>query len=149
MGGIERRGVLASLLAGAGLVLSYGLFASYVVAYLFPPATARRKGRLFLGRRGDFAPGSARPFVDQKGRTLLVVASGEALAAFDTRCPHLGCKVHWEPEEDRFFCPCHQGVFDREGRAVAGPPAAAGQSLARLPLDVDPRSGTVFLETEV
>jgi Rieske Fe-S protein len=147
-GSIGRRGFLAQLAAGIGLAVSYGLFAAYAVAYLFPPPSRRRTQRLFVGRRDAFPPGSARPFVDQRGRTLLIVAEGERLEAFDTLCPHLGCKVHWEPEKDRFFCPCHQGVFDRQGVAIAGPPFDAGQSLARVPLEVDPRSGTVFLGAE-
>jgi Rieske Fe-S protein len=144
-----RRGFVAALLAGVALVASYGVFAAYAVAYLFPPRDQRRAARLFLGRRDGFPDGSAKAVVDQKGRTLLVLSRDGGLEAFDTRCPHLGCRVHWEPDRQRFFCPCHQGVFDAAGRAVSGPPADAGQSLARLPLDIDPASGTVFLRGEV
>jgi Rieske Fe-S protein len=147
-GAVDRRGFLARVLAGAGLALSYGLLGAYALAYLFPPRARGGAARLFVGRRPDFAPGSARPFVDQKGRTLLILAGEAALEAFDTRCPHLGCKVHWEADKQRFFCPCHNGVFDRTGVAIAGPPADAGQSLARVPLDVDAASGNVFLRGE-
>ena len=100
-----RRGFLARALAGGGLLVSYGLFAAYAVAYLFPPPLRARAQRLFIGRRPDFAAGSARPYTDQRGRTLLILADDDGLEAFDTRCPHLGCKVHWEPEKNRFFCP--------------------------------------------
>ena len=140
-----RRAALAKILAGLGLALSYGLLGAYAVAYLFPPRSRRRAARLFIGRLDDFPAGSARPFVDQKGRALLVMARDGRLEAFDTRCPHLGCRVHWEGEAGRFLCPCHQGMFDPSGVAVAGPPAAAGQSLTRVPLEVDAASGTVFL----
>jgi Rieske Fe-S protein len=146
MAGSTRRGFVARILAGVGLAASYGVFAAYALAYLFPPPARRRARRLFIGRVSDFAAGTARPFVDQRGRALLIVAGEGGLRAFDTRCPHLGCQVHWEANEQRFFCPCHNGVFDRDGVATAGPPAAAGQSLARAPLAVDPTSGTVFLE---
>ncbi|HUS19610.1 MAG TPA: ubiquinol-cytochrome c reductase iron-sulfur subunit [Terriglobales bacterium] len=37
-------------------------------------------------------------------------------------CPHLGCTVPWKEQEGKFICPCHVGVFDGEGRRVAGPP---------------------------
>jgi Rieske Fe-S protein len=144
MGEIGRREFLARLAARVGLAASYGLLAAYAVAYLFPPPARRRAQRLFVGRRDDFPPGTARPFVDQKGRTLVILADQAGLEAFDTRCPHLGCKVHWEPDRQRFFCPCHHGVFDRRGVAVAGPPAEAGQSLDRVPLEVDAATGTVF-----
>jgi len=37
-------------------------------------------------------------------------------------CSHLGCLVRWEKEASEFHCPCHGGVYDDEGRVVAGPP---------------------------
>lgn len=146
--GLGRRAFLARVLAGLGLAAGYGLLGVYAVAYLFPPRARVRAERLFVGRRADFAPGSARPFVDQKGRTLLILAGTAGIEAFDTRCPHLGCKVHWEPDKDRFVCPCHNGVFDRRGVAIAGPPADAGQALTCVGLDVDAASGNVFLTGE-
>ena len=142
---IGRRGFAAALVSGVGLAVSYGLLGVYAVSYLLPVPSRRRRGRLFIGRASDFAAGTVRPFVDQRGRALLLVAADGKLRAFDTRCPHLGCQVHWRPAEQQFLCPCHQGVFGRDGVAIAGPPAAAGQSLAEAELDVDPRSGTVFL----
>jgi Rieske Fe-S protein len=145
MGDVGRRAALAGICAGAGLVASYGLLAAYALAFLFPPPARRAGGRLFVGRREDFRAGAARPVVDQRGRNLLVLARDGGLAAFDTRCPHLGCRVHWEPDKERFFCPCHQGVFAPDGTGIAGPPAAAGQRLARAALEIDQASGTVFL----
>ncbi|MBI1814827.1 MAG: Rieske (2Fe-2S) protein [Deltaproteobacteria bacterium] len=146
-GETSRRSFFAQMLAAIGLLLSYGLLGGYAVAYLFP-ARVRRKARLlFIGRRVDFAAGSTRTFVDAKGRTLLLRPSGDSIEAFDTRCPHLGCKVHWEPDKDRFFCPCHHGVFNRDGVATAGPPFDAKQSLAHEVLDVD-SAGNVFLKVE-
>jgi len=59
-------------------------------------------------------------------------------------CPHLGCQVHWEPQNDRFFCPCHNGVFSPDGVATAGPPAEAGQSLLEYPLKVE--GNLLFIE---
>ena len=37
-------------------------------------------------------------------------------------CTHLGCPVHWDEGEECYFCPCHGGIFDIEGRVPAGPP---------------------------
>jgi cytochrome b6-f complex iron-sulfur subunit len=144
--GSSRRNVLIRAFAGIGLALSYGLLGGYFVAYLFPPRRAATRRRLFVGRREQFQPGLARPFVDQRGRPLLIVARPDGeLVGFDSTCPHLGCRVHWEAETASFVCPCHQGFFDADGVATAGPPAAAGQSLARVALEVDERGGTVFL----
>jgi Rieske Fe-S protein len=55
--------------------------------------------------------------------------------------------VHWEAQNDRFFCPCHNGAFDRQGNATAGPPAAAGQALLRFPLRLE--NGLLFIEVPI
>jgi Rieske Fe-S protein len=143
----DRRGFLAYAAGVAGLLVSYGLLGAYAVAYLFPPKVRRPARRLFIGRPGDFAVGATRSFVDEKSRTLLIRATTAGVEAFDTRCPHLGCKVHWEAEKDRFFCPCHQGIFDRNGVAIAGPPFDAGQSLARAEVEAD-AAGNLYLKLE-
>jgi hypothetical protein len=52
--------------------------------------------------------------------------------------------VHWEGHKNRFFCPCHNGVFSPEGVATEGPPAEAGQRLPSYPLRVD--GGLLYIE---
>ena len=37
-------------------------------------------------------------------------------------CTHLGCRVRWIADRQEFFCPCHNGVFDKDGKVVSGPP---------------------------
>jgi len=46
----------------------------------------------------------------------------DAAAIYDIHCTHMGCPVGWNTAARRFFCPCHGGVFDADGRAVSGPP---------------------------
>jgi Rieske Fe-S protein len=56
-------------------------------------------------------------------RTIFLVKHGESdVAAFDSRCTHLGCLVGWDPQSQLFKCPCHGGVFDRSGAVMDGPP---------------------------
>ena len=56
-------------------------------------------------------------------RTIFLVKTGESdVAAFDSRCTHLGCLVAWDPQAHVFRCPCHGGVFDRTGAVIDGPP---------------------------
>jgi menaquinol-cytochrome c reductase iron-sulfur subunit len=43
-------------------------------------------------------------------------------SVFNARCTHLGCAYSWRPEQNQFACPCHGGVYDTEGKVVAGPP---------------------------
>jgi Rieske Fe-S protein len=58
-------------------------------------------------------------------RTVFLVREGErAVAAFDSTCTHLGCRVSWDEGSAELRCPCHGGVFDRYGAVKAGPPPA-------------------------
>jgi len=37
-------------------------------------------------------------------------------------CTHMACTVSWNPEKREFYCPCHEGFFDAEGKVLSGPP---------------------------
>lgn len=47
---------------------------------------------------------------------------GRDYIAMSNVCTHLGCRARWVSDRDQFYCPCHAGVFDREGYVVSGPP---------------------------
>jgi len=55
----------------------------------------------------------------------------------DTECTHVGCGVIWQPEEQRFFCPCHAGVFDAAGNPVSGPPPTPLKQLSARKSDLN------------
>jgi Rieske Fe-S protein len=59
--------------------------------------------------------------------------NGELLA-HSNQCTHLSCIAHWEADQQRFFCPCHDGVYDRMGNVVSGPPP---RPLDRYEIKVD------------
>lgn len=44
------------------------------------------------------------------------------LTAFSAHCTHLGCPVRWEEKAELFMCPCHGGVYYKDGTVAAGPP---------------------------
>jgi len=46
----------------------------------------------------------------------------DKIVAFDPACTHLGCRVKFQSDKLRYFCPCHGGVFDDAGQVVSGPP---------------------------
>ena len=48
--------------------------------------------------------------------------SAEQFIAFAINCTHLGCPVRWLPNADLFMCPCHGGVFYKDGAVASGPP---------------------------
>lgn len=71
---------------------------------------------------------------------ILVHLPGGELRAFSQKCTHLGCVVFWQADEDRLYCPCHEGVFDpRSGDPTAGPPE---RPLGRI--DTEVRDGVVW-----
>ena len=46
-----------------------------------------------------------------------------SFVAYSQKCTHLSCAVYYQPERERLYCPCHEGVFDPvTGEPVAGPP---------------------------
>jgi Rieske Fe-S protein len=67
-------------------------------------------------------------------RSIFLVRSGESVLAIDSTCTHLGCRVSWDPDEQLIKCPCHGGIYDREGAVQAGPPP---HPLARLTTKVE------------
>lgn len=40
----------------------------------------------------------------------------------DVTCTHMKCKLHWNPAETTWDCPCHGGRFDIGGAVIEGPP---------------------------
>ena len=36
-------------------------------------------------------------------------------------CPHLGCELIWNPEEESWDCPCHGSRFDKDGKLLDNP----------------------------
>jgi Rieske Fe-S protein len=54
---------------------------------------------------------------------VYVINHGDGkFSIYDDRCTHLGCPYKWEEKPKQFVCPCHNGVFDTEGRVLGGPP---------------------------
>lgn len=48
--------------------------------------------------------------------------SEKAFTAFSANCTHLGCPVRWIQDAELFMCPCHGGVYYKDGSVAAGPP---------------------------
>ena len=46
----------------------------------------------------------------------------DSFTAFSVNCTHLGCPVRWEANAELFMCPCHGGVYYKDGSVAAGPP---------------------------
>jgi Rieske Fe-S protein len=61
--------------------------------------------------------------VDEEELTIYVrTDDGRDFIAMSNICTHLGCRIRWIAEQQQFFCPCHNGVFDKDGNVLSGPP---------------------------
>lgn len=130
-----------------GLAAGYGAFAVHSLRYVYGrPEDAG--AWLFVSDVSAFESGAAIEFESPSGARAVIARRGSTgevsdFVALSSVCPHLGCVVHWEAANNRFFCPCHNGVFDPEGKGVSGPPGKAGQSLPRFDLKIE--NGLLFI----
>lgn len=134
-----------------GLAAGYGFLAYIAARFLYPSRGARRQW-MFVARAANVTEDKAIAFRTPAGELVTIARRGrtgtvEDFIALSTTCPHLGCKVHWEAHKNRFFCPCHNGVFTPEGKAIEGPPADAGQSLSSFPLKI--HHGLLYIHVPV
>ncbi|MCB9950095.1 MAG: Rieske (2Fe-2S) protein [Planctomycetaceae bacterium] len=125
----------------AGLIAGYGTLAGIAIKFLYP-ARVGQTIQQYVCRLDELQVGDSLPFIMPSGAKVVVARQSEGDTADDfialsSVCPHLGCKVHWEAANERFFCPCHNGAFNAQGAPTEGPPAAANQYLTRYPLAVD------------
>ncbi|MCA9188088.1 MAG: ubiquinol-cytochrome c reductase iron-sulfur subunit [Pirellulaceae bacterium] len=154
----ERRSLLAAgstaIMAG-GMIGGYGTFFAMAGRYLYSSAADRTW--LFVADANGIAPGESIPFESPSGIRVTITrkaesatstestdVQAESFLALSSVCPHLGCRVHWEQQNNRYFCPCHNGVFDPDGNPVSGPPKAGGQRLPRYALQIV--DGALYIE---
>ena len=139
----SRRGFLSassSLAMVSGLVASYGTLAALACRYLYIDES--NSAWQYVATIDQIEPDEAIVYESPIGAKVVIARQGQGTTSDDfialsNICPHLGCQVHWEPHNDRFFCPCHNGVFDPQGNPVSGPPKLAGQLLTRFELKVE------------
>lgn len=119
---LNRRGFFQRLMMSLGLTASYGTIGAYAFQFLIPKKAAKKFRKVLVASLPDLPVGGSKTFHDLRGREMVLVNTFDGLRAISTSCTHLGCKAYYEPDNDRFFCPCHNGVFDLNGNVVAGPP---------------------------
>lgn len=123
-----------------GIVGGYGMFA-YVAGRFLYPLRSRAKQWMFVATADRLRVGESLLYQAPSGETINITRQGstgrvEDFIALSSTCPHLGCQVHWQAQHNRYFCPCHNGVFDPSGKGIDGPPGDAGQSLPRYRLKI-------------
>lgn len=117
-----RRDFLDTALKG-GLTACAAGMAAPAVMYLLPAGSrGPREAFIPAGPADTFEPSTAR-MVQGEGKPVLVLSlGGGKFRAFSAICTHLGCIVKWDAASKKILCPCHAGVFDADGKVLAGPP---------------------------
>ena len=108
------------------------------IAYLIGPALQQKTEEwVQLGAISKVEPGTPTLFkttierqtgwikADEELSAYVLTEDGQTYAAISNVCTHLGCRVRWIADKKYYICPCHNGVFDKDGKVVAGPPPRA------------------------
>lgn len=131
---MERRSFLKALIAG-GSTLAAGVVGVPALLAALSPVFRRRRDQAWspVGPLDTFAPGSvtraATPLPQDdlgfwpSARGVYVWRpSADEVVVFSRTCTDLGCPVIWDAGSEWFFCPCHGGIFSKDGERQAGPP---------------------------
>jgi cytochrome b6-f complex iron-sulfur subunit len=135
--GVDRRRALQLLVGGTSLGAAAAM-GFPVAQYLRPLAPDEADSVATLETEG-LGLWDAK-LVDVGGRPVIVVNTDAGFAALSAVCTHLGCVVRWKKGRRQFFCPCHGGRFDVDGRVLGGP---APRPLAKL--EVEEQAGRVVV----
>jgi quinol---cytochrome c reductase iron-sulfur subunit, bacillus type len=137
---LTRRGLLTKLaILFNGLV---GLALALPIVQFLLSAITRGRANAYLawvplGPLSEFPEGETRlatfrnPYVTPTdGKTADTACwvrriEGDQFQVFAINCMHLGCPVRWFPQSGLFMCPCHGGVYYRDGSRASGPPERA------------------------
>ncbi|MBC8215689.1 MAG: Rieske (2Fe-2S) protein [Candidatus Marinimicrobia bacterium] len=103
------------------IALGIGAFLKNIFLYISPEQKEKTYHKYLVGKKNQILPGKAKEITIQ-GKPVFVVNQGTEFKVFSGVCTHLGCIIKWEENNDGFYCPCHQGFFDKSGRVVSGPP---------------------------
>jgi nitrite reductase/ring-hydroxylating ferredoxin subunit len=78
-----------------------------------------------VARMSEVPEGSAHYFhyPNPDDQAMLLHLPGGRFVAYSQKCTHLSCAVYYQPDRQRVYCPCHEGIFDPQtGEPIAGPP---------------------------
>jgi cytochrome b6-f complex iron-sulfur subunit len=102
--------VSAGLLAAAGLITTWDMLKPHLAAGF--DALVKTVAPDAVPTSGVLEVPEARGYL---------VKTDDDIVALSEVCTHLGCRVPYIDENDRFECPCHGSKFTREGNYIEGP----------------------------
>lgn len=131
---MERRTLLTMLVHGGSVLVGAVIALPALIAGIFPALRGRPGERWRpLGRLDQFPIGQTQAAVIEhvdEGKPRPLSRQGvyvwrptaDRVVVFSRSCTDLGCPVIWDGGSQCFYCPCHGGIFARDGSRMAGPP---------------------------
>jgi len=151
---LDRRNFLVKILLIFGSLIGAILAVPVIGAMFAPlvrkvPKTWRPVGKLNSFKVGEtklvkFLDASPLPWsgVTAETASWLRRVSQNEFIAFSVNCSHLGCPVRWIDDAEIFLCPCHGGVYNKDGSYAAGPPP---HGLSKYPVRI--KDGQVEIQS--
>jgi len=134
---VERRDFVNIVLVGLGSLMGL-IIGIPAIAYLLSPAVKVQEEEAWipLGPLDSYPIDTPTLFpytrtkvngwektVNSFGAYVWRYGEGELeVSVYSNMCTHLSCRVTWQEDRTIYFCPCHDGRFNKEGEVVAGPP---------------------------
>jgi menaquinol-cytochrome c reductase iron-sulfur subunit len=123
---MNRRSLLHYLTNLGGLMVTAVVGVPSLIAAL-SPALRRGGGERWQFPLEQMTEGIVEVPRDDSDRSLrrklvYVYRAAEETIVYSRNCTDLSCPVVWDGGSQCFFCPCHGGIFSKQGAPMAGPP---------------------------
>ena len=108
---------------GTGVVATIASFIYPAIRYVIPPPVSEASNLSVVAAKvGELKDNDGKVFKFGSTPAILIHIPGGDYRAFTAVCTHLGCTVQYRADLHEIWCPCHNGIYDLQGRNVSGPP---------------------------
>jgi Rieske Fe-S protein len=112
-----------NILLGTGVLASIASFLYPALRYIIPPPVSESTSRTAVAAKvGEIKNNASKVFKFGSEPAILIRTSDGQYKAFSAVCTHLSCTVQYRGDTHQIWCPCHNGIYDLNGRNVSGPP---------------------------
>ena len=131
---VQRRDFMKTAILGIGGIIGTAIGIP-AVAYIIGPAQKTNEGGwIRLGAVSKVEMNTPTLFKtiiqnqtgwvseEEEVSAYVLTENGRDFTVMSNVCTQLGCRVRWIDNQDRFFCPCHNAAFARDGQVLDGPP---------------------------
>jgi Rieske Fe-S protein len=110
-------------LLGTGVLASIASFLYPALRYIIPPPISESTSRSVVAAQvSELKNNASKVFKFGSEPGILIRTADGTYKAFSAVCTHLSCTVQYRGDTHQIWCPCHNGIYDLNGRNVSGPP---------------------------